>query len=424
METRSHMDTTTKKLSAQSSWTLFAVLWAFLNSVTFSVTGIYYVNQVGMNPLELILVGTAMESAAFLFEIPTGVVADVYSRRRSVLTGLFLTGLSILLIGACPTFEGIALGAFLFGFASTFISGAVDAWLADEIGPDNVGPAYFRGAQMGYVGAFAGIIVGVGLATIRLTLPILFAGFAMVGFALFLTLFMPETGFRPVPRDNRNSWRAMRTTFVDGVSQIRSRPILIGLFAIAAVMGMYSEGVDRLSEAHWLTNFEFPAIAGFQPVVWLGLIRAIALLLSFLATSMTKRLVNPHQASQARAALITITAIEILGTLGFALSGQLVLALICLWVAGMARSSAGPIYRTWLNQNLDSRSRATVISMNSQMDAFGQIGGGPVIGQIARTFALPVALATTALILSPALWIYNRIQPTQIRESNSRGLGR
>ncbi|MCZ6795879.1 MAG: FG-GAP-like repeat-containing protein, partial [Planctomycetota bacterium] len=98
------------------------------------------------------------------------------SRRASVILGMFLTGLAFVLIGAYPHFYSVAAGAFLFGLASTFISGAIDAWLADEIGSENLGPAYFRAAQLGYAGALAGIAVGVSLATLWLTLPIQGAG--------------------------------------------------------------------------------------------------------------------------------------------------------------------------------------------------------------------------------------------------------
>lgn len=414
-----------RKLPAQSCWNQFAALWAFLNSVTFSVTGIYYVNQVGLNPLELILIGTAMETAAFLFEVPTGVVADVYSRRASIVFGLFLTGVAILVIGAHPTFWVVTAGAFLFGLASTFISGAIDAWLADEIGVDNIGPAYFRGAQLGYAGAFVGIFVGVSLATLSLTLPIFLAGGSMIALSLYFLLGMPETGFHPVPREGRGSWKAMGTTFSEGIGQLRSKPILIGLFSIAAVMGMYSEGVDRLSEPHFLKNFEFPSIGELEPVLWLGAIRAIALLLSIAGTAITKRYVDPSQSRQARTGLIVITFLEILGTAGFALSGHFILAIAWIWLAGMARSAAGPIYRTWLNQNLDSRSRATVLSMSSQMDAFGQIAGGPIVGSIGLAVSLRAALGFSALILSPALWIYTRlgVPNNDARIAGSDGLG-
>ena len=60
---------------------------ALFSTMVFTVSGIYAVQEVGLNPLQLVLVGTALEASAFLFEVPTGVVADVYSRRLSVMSG-------------------------------------------------------------------------------------------------------------------------------------------------------------------------------------------------------------------------------------------------------------------------------------------------------------------------------------------------
>ncbi len=402
------------KMPARTVWYFFAVATAFLNAMAFTVTGIYYVNEVGLNPLELILLGTAMESAAFLFEIPTGVIADVYSRRASVIIGVFLSGLAIAIIGAFTDFYAVAVGAFLYGFAYTFISGAIDAWLADEIGPENLGPAYFHAARLGYAASFLGIGAGVGMASVDLSLPILVAGAATIVAAGLLVVWMPETGFpgseHTAQREGTRTWRAMASTLADGVAQVRGRPVLMVLLAIAGFMGMYSEGVDRLSEPHFLVNFEFPRFGGLQPVVWLGLLRAGALILGIVGTTIAKRLVDPSKPRQASGALFAISAIEIVGTVGFALAGEFVWAVACVWFAGMARSSAGPIYRTWLNQNLDSRSRATVISMSSQMDALGQICGGPAVGAIGNAVSLRAALVASGLILSPALWLYARVR--------------
>ena len=45
------------------------------------IASVYRIVEVGLDPLELVLVGTVLEVAVFLFEIPTGIVADVYGRR-------------------------------------------------------------------------------------------------------------------------------------------------------------------------------------------------------------------------------------------------------------------------------------------------------------------------------------------------------
>ena len=78
-----------------------------------------------MSPLQLVLVGTAMELAVFVFEVPTGIVADMRSRRLSVVIGQVVMGLAIILVGAA-TGAWIVIAAWaLWGFGYTFTSGAL-----------------------------------------------------------------------------------------------------------------------------------------------------------------------------------------------------------------------------------------------------------------------------------------------------------
>ena len=43
---------------------------------TWVVMAVYLVRELHFSPLQLVLMGTAMEAAVFLGEVPTGVVAD------------------------------------------------------------------------------------------------------------------------------------------------------------------------------------------------------------------------------------------------------------------------------------------------------------------------------------------------------------
>jgi hypothetical protein len=43
-----------------------------------------------------------------------------------------------------------------------------------------------------------------------------------------------------------------------------------------------------------------------------------------------------------------------------------------------------PLYTAWISQRIDSSVRATVLSLSSQVDAFGQIMGGPGVGWVVR----------------------------------------
>ena len=67
--------------------------------------------------------------------------------------------------------------------------------------------------------------MGVALASIQLSLPILVGGALILVLALVLMLVMPEQGFRPVPREDRSSWQLLRGTFRDRGAAVRRTPL-------------------------------------------------------------------------------------------------------------------------------------------------------------------------------------------------------
>jgi predicted MFS family arabinose efflux permease len=98
----------------------------------------------------------------------------------------------------------------------------------------------------------------------------------------------------------------------------------------------------------------------------------------------------------------------VLSLLLFAWADSFVVALAAYWIFATMRGTNGPLYTAWVNQKLDSRVRATVISMSSQVDALGQTLGGPVIGVIGSALSIRAALTASALILSPSLAVLGR----------------
>jgi MFS family permease len=72
-----------------------------------------------------------------VFEVPTGVVADVWGRRTSFLLGcatlLVSTLLYLYMWDVQAGMLGWALASILLGLGFTFFSGAVEAWLVDAL---------------------------------------------------------------------------------------------------------------------------------------------------------------------------------------------------------------------------------------------------------------------------------------------------
>ena len=395
------------RIGALRLYLILSFASSFFLWLAFSVNLIFQVEQVGLSPLQLVLVGTVLEASYFLFEVPTGVVADVYSRRLSVILGTFVLGAGAV-ASAVPSFPVILLANVIMGSGYTFLSGALEAWIADEIGEEHAGTAYLRGAQFTQFGTLVAIPVGVGLATIALNLPIVIGGVLTIVLALVLMLTMPEHGFTPAPREERGSFGAMRDTFLAGAGLVKRSPLLITIFGIAAFFGMFNEGFDRLSPAHLLETFTFPAIGDLQPVVWMGVIQAVALVTRIGLAEIVRRKVDTNSHVVVSRLLLAINGLLVLSVAGFAFAGTFTVAVIAFLIASNLRGITYPLSAAWINQNIDSRVRATVISMSGQADAFGQIAGGPGVGLVGNLFGLRAAMATAGAILIPGLALYAR----------------
>ncbi len=379
---------------------------ALLFSLIFTVSQLYFVTIVQLDPLLLVLAGTILEATVFFFEIPTGVLADVRSRRLSVIVGYALMGVGFVVEGTLPFFGTIALAQVVWGFGYTFTSGATQAWIADELGEDRAGEAYLRGAQAARAGALVAIPLSVALGSLSLQLPIVLGGVAMILLAVFLLFAMSEERFTATPPGERTTWGLMLKTVGDARQLARRQPILMVLLATSLFYGLYSEGFDRLWTPHLLENLSGPWLDGPEPVVWFGLIRAAMLLISLAATEVARRRVDTEQGLSLARSLLLNAAMIILCLAGFALTKNFWVAVGLYLLIGALRNIADPLHTAWLNLSIDEpQVRATIFSVSGQADAVGQIAGGPVVGATGNR-SIRAALLSSALLLSPLLPLY------------------
>jgi DHA3 family tetracycline resistance protein-like MFS transporter len=382
--------------------------FGLFSSTIFTLNMVYQVTTVGLNPLQLVLVGTTLETTVFLFELPTGVVADVYSRRLSVIIGFFVIGLGFLIEGSFPVFAAVLLAQVVWGFGWTFISGARSAWITDEVGPDNVTPVLLRATQFHQLGVVLGIPISVALGSLRLNLPILVGGTLSILIGVFLALFMPEEGFERTPSEERETWRSMTRTLRSGVGLVRARPVLTMFFIIGAFIGLSSEGYDRLWTPHILQSFSFPALGGLSAETWFGIMRLGSIVLTLAATEVARRRLETTRTEDTARLLQAIYGAMVAGILLLAMTDNILLAILAYWTVGTMRSTAAPVSEAWINQHIDSKVRATVLSMTGQVDAVGQMVGGPIVGAIGTALSLRAALVTSSIILAPVVPLFGR----------------
>ncbi len=387
----------------------YAVCWTCMVTINM----VFMVEVAGLDPLQMVLVGTALEFSAFVFEIPTGIFADTVSRKWSVVIGHALTGIAFVVLAMFPRFDVIILTQILWGFGWTFISGAYPAWLTEEIGVERANRALLRATQVSQVTAFFGIGAGIALAQVSLQLPIAVGGCAVLLLAVAMSSMMRETGFEPAGPSLRsgehNAWQALTHTFRQGVGELRLQPVLITIMLVGVVIGMFSEGFDRLYTPYLIETFTFPALGALDTVVWWGVISAVSLVMGLIATTLAQRWVDTESHRQLTISLAALTLGIAVSVVAFANLPYFYGVLACFWVANGMRAAMGPLSTAWLNRRIPAHARATLLSMQGQADSVGQAMAGPVVGVIAKYVSIATALTVSGLVLIPSMWLYRRV---------------
>ncbi len=377
-----------------------------LFSTAYTTYGLYAVKSAALGPLELVLVGTALELSIAVGEVPTGIVADVYGRRRSVIIGVSIIGGGFVLMGAVPAFAGLAAGSILMGVGYTFISGAHEAWLADEIGEGHAAPAYVRGTQWRQAGNLTGVPVGVILASMDLQLPMLAGGAGYWVLAALLVAVMPERGYTPASVSRGSAWHALRATLRGSIATVRARPELASILAIVLLYGMSGEGLGRLAPLHFLHDVGLPD--RFSEATWFGVLNGGSFLGGAIVTALLGRAAPSQDARRLMQVLFVLTTLMMVATLTFALASTFWLALPGFWIARWARIAIDPFLTIRVNRGLAPGVRATVLSMLGQAGAVGEVCSGPLLGLVGTLYTVRAALVAAGGVLFPALLLYGR----------------
>lgn len=406
-------------MNATKVYMIKSFLTSLANTTMFTTYALYYIVTLGFNPFELLLIGTVLELSVLVFEGITGVVADTYSRRRSVIIGMFLLGIGFAMQGIVPALDAwvpvfSVFGLVLFsqvisGLGYTFISGADTAWIVDEVGEEKIGTIFMKAKRYSLFGNLLGIALSVALATLAPHLPYLIGGLMYLGLGVFLFLFMKETGFVPREREQGASHvKEMIQTWTSGAKVIRSQPILMLILFVTLFTGAASEGYDRLWEAHLIAEIGFPELAAISMPMWFGIIAALASLLGLIVVGIVEKRLDVNNERVVLVGMFTLTGLKIAAMIAFAFSPSFSWALVALLLIGVIQSLSSPLYDTWLNLNIESSVRATVLSMMGQSNALGQTAGGPAVGWIGTRFSIRASLVAAAILLAPILIVFGR----------------
>jgi len=384
---------------------------SFLLGITFATIMVYWVTSGRLNPLQLLLLGTALELTYFLLQLPTGVLADLVSRRLCVLAGLFIVGIALIMQSLSPAFANLLAAQLVLGVGAALNNGAEEAWIAGELADDQMTGVYLRATQLGLIGTIAGSLLSGVIALAGLNMPLLVGGALICGLAVAASFVMPERNFRrPVDATGRATLldvaRQAPGMLVDQLRSARGAivavPGLVLLFGAVLFIGLWSESFDRLWGAFLLRDIRFPDVGGLHPAMWFSFIACAVAAFALGSTEIAKRRTERLGPDAVVGALLVVTVGIAAGVVVMATSRSFAAAVAAYLAVEVLRPVFDPLMSGWMVGRIESSVRATAFSVRDMFDSAGQIVGGPAIGVVGTLASIRVALLAGAAALAPA----------------------
>ncbi len=386
----------------------------FLLSISYATVTVYWVTSGRLNPLQLLLLGTSLELSYFVFQLPTGVLADLVSRRLCVVSGLFIVGVAQLMASLSPSFGNLMASWAVLGFGAALNNGAQDAWIADElsaaVGEDRMTGVYLRATQLGLVATVAGSLLSGVIALAGLQIPLRVGGTLTCLLALAAAVVMPERNFRPatglvragVGGIVRQAGAALAAQTRSTHRAVVAVPGLVLLFGMTFFVGMWTESYDRLWGAFLLRDIRFPQLGGLHPAMWFSFFASAAAVLGLGATEIAKRRTQRLGPDSIVGALLVLTLAIAGAVIGLATARAFAVVVVTYLVVSVLRPVLYPLVSGWMVGRIEPSVRATALSAKDMFDSAGQILGGPVVGAIGTLASLRIALLAGAAALGPA----------------------
>ncbi|WP_419931013.1 hypothetical protein [Candidatus Poriferisodalis sp.] len=414
------------------SWGLPAMVW--------------WVVDLRLSPFRLAVLGTALVLSILVTETPTGVVADLYSRKYSVVAAYVVMGAAMALGPVTELFGVLVIWQVLWGVGWTLQSGAATAWMTDELahhashshrsaalmpvesstsGDDTeaddsgstrsdhsrqVDGLIVRHAIFRSVGVMVGLVAATAMGAWSVRGSMAVMGMLAIAAAGYLAIMMPEAGFESprrrasgAPRPAHTSaWKDAIALWKRGARLVRRNPSLLAVTLSATIAAGAWEANDRLSALR-LFDLGLTQLDGREAVLFFG---AVWFVMSALAIPMMawlrRRLDQADQRTARRDAflLARFLTIAAAGALALALSPWFTIALIGWAILDVAGETAYSLTEAMANRHTDSSVRATVVSFVGQSQAVGEVSIGLALGTVAQIVSVPFALAIAAALFA------------------------
>lgn len=349
----------------------------------------------GLDLFEISLVLATYLISAFVFEVPTGAVADVFGRKTSFVLSCVVRAGAFLLYWTADGLADFLVAETVDAIGTTLATGALDAWAVDgrrAEGAKDATDAFFARAQMLARGTMIVVgVVGGYVAMYGIELPWLLGAATFLATAIVAAWRMADD--RPHDRSLgealRRSRRDLGGTILAGWHEVRRHPVMRVLCVLTATTAFATMPAYHTWQPH------LQSLAGEE--LWLmGWIWALLNLAMVLASVAVRAVVHlPRTRVVAVATLVRAAMLA-----AAAQSPVLAPAVLAFVVFEFGMGLNEPLMLGWMNEHAGAAQRATVLSVRQMSFTLGGGIGLLLVGVVARDHGIPAAWLVGATVLA------------------------
>jgi len=313
----------------------------------------------GISFFQVMILQAFFTISVFVLEVPTGVIADKYGRRTSLILAGLVTSMAAIVYSSYPGFWIFMAGEFLWAIGSSLISGADQAMVYDslrKLGRENESKKiYGRWNSIGLVsigiaapiGSLIAEYMGLRYTMLLMSIPLFLAGLYA------FTFKEPEIG-------QRKEKESYLTTLRGGFKYFKNHKILKILAFDFVLIGSISFFII------WIYQVVLQNLG--ISIKWFGFVAAglvftqIIVLNSF---GFFEKIFNGKKNYLFFTALIIGLGFVVIG-----LSRSVVLSVVMILLVGGFGLTRKPLLQNYMNKFIESHNRATVLSTVSMIYMF------------------------------------------------------
>lgn len=355
----------------------------------------------GFSMEQILFAETIFYITIFVFEIPTGITADFFGKKKCMIISSVGSAFACVLLYFTSTYIWLILSQIIFGIATTFSSGADSAYLYEFLKKINQGEKYgdCEGKSYSLSLIFSTITIALG--------SIVFKLFGEASPFLCNTFFyiMAAVAASTLPKieDVQNTAEQINSIVKKYLSQVKQTfqiicnnmkliiySILFGIFFMTSQLTI------------WINQLKLSSLG--VPVQFLGVLIASLSLGSIVTSWNIGRIKKEYHTFIIILSCIVVT----ISFLGLGLISGL-FSLFFLLLLNISKGMFFPLFKQQINLEIEDKSRATVLSVQSSLGNILFSVIAPLYGKALDVYSLNTLLLLTSgflfiIFLVPAIW--------------------